>query len=119
MMFWRCSKLTSLNLTGFDTQKVETMSWMFSGCSSLTTLNLSTFNTSKVLLMQEMFSYCTNLKTIYVDANSWSTKSVINSTGMFSGCTSLVGGKYTVYLHLLQVFWKKIAKQGLFLTVIS
>ena len=97
MMFWRCSKLTSLNLTGFDTQKVETMSWMFSGCSSLTTLNLSTFNTSKVLLMQEMFSYCTNLKTIYVDANSWSTKSVINSTGMFSGCTSLVGGNGTVY----------------------
>ncbi|MBO4721126.1 MAG: hypothetical protein J5658_14835 [Prevotella sp.] len=64
-MFWRCSKLTSLNLTGFDTQKVETMSWMF------------------------------------------------------SGCTSLVGGKYTVYLHLLQVFRQKNAKQGLFLTVIS
>jgi hypothetical protein len=25
---------------------------------------------------------------------------------------NLIGGKYTVYLHLLQVFWQKTAKLG-------
>jgi len=32
---------------------------------------------------------------------------------------NLIGGKYTAYLHLLQVFWQKNAKRGRFLTKYS
>ena len=42
-MFKGCSKLTSLNLTSFDTSIVNEMSSMFYGCSDLTSLDLSSF----------------------------------------------------------------------------
>ena len=54
-MFYGCSSLSSLNLTNFDTSSVVTMYWMFYGCSSLFSLNLSNFNTSKVTNMGSMF----------------------------------------------------------------
>ena len=38
-MFCWCKKLTSLNLSNFNTNNVEYMSCMFDGCSSLTSLN--------------------------------------------------------------------------------
>ncbi len=50
-MFYGCSGLTSLNLSGFNTANVTYMPDMFSGCSGLTSLNLSGFNTAKVTNM--------------------------------------------------------------------
>ena len=38
-MFYNCSRLTSLNLSNFNTNNVNNMSYMFSFCSSLTSLN--------------------------------------------------------------------------------
>ena len=38
-MFCRCSSLTSLNLSNFNTNNVKDMNHMFSFCSSLTSLN--------------------------------------------------------------------------------
>ena len=43
-----------------------------------------------------MFNRCNNLRTVYV-GNGWSTAAVTNSTSMFYGCTSLVGGQGTTY----------------------
>ena len=43
-----------------------------------------------------MFFYSTNLKTIYV-SNKFNTDKVTSSTGMFSGCTKLIGGAVTKY----------------------
>ncbi len=43
-MFFKCSSLTSLNLSNFNTDNVKYMRYMFSGCSSLTSLNLFNFN---------------------------------------------------------------------------
>jgi hypothetical protein len=43
-----------------------------------------------------MFSWCSNLKTIYV-SDGWTTENVTSSGGMFTGCSSLVGGMGTVY----------------------
>ena len=37
-MFSHCSSLTSLDLSNFNTNKVEDMSYMFYNCSSLTSL---------------------------------------------------------------------------------
>jgi surface protein len=47
-MFYDCNKLTSIDLSSFDTSKVTNMSYMFDSCSSLTTLDLSNFDTSNV-----------------------------------------------------------------------
>ena len=38
-MFFNCNKLTSLNLSNFNTNNVNNMSKMFYHCSSLTSLN--------------------------------------------------------------------------------
>jgi surface protein len=61
-MFFKCTSLTSLNLSNFTTSKVNDMSKMFSKCTSLTSLDLSKFNTSKVKEMSKMFFDCTKLK---------------------------------------------------------
>ena len=64
-MFSGCSKLTSLDLSGWDTSKVTNMvDWrygMFYGCNALTSLNLSGWNTSSVTNMSWMFSGCQKL----------------------------------------------------------
>ena len=69
-MFSSCSKLTSLDLSNFDTSKViMSMSSMFSSCSALTSLDVSNFDTSNVTNMSSMFSSCSELKTIYVNSS--------------------------------------------------
>jgi surface protein len=95
-MFNGCSKLTDINLGTINTANVLYMHYMFSGCSSLTSIDLSKFNTANVTYMQFMFSACSNLTTIYV-GNEWSTEKVENSTNMFLDCPNLIGGKGTVY----------------------
>ena len=54
-MFNKCSSLTSLNLSHFNTINVKDMSSMFNECSSLIFLNLSNFNTNNVTNMKNMF----------------------------------------------------------------
>ena len=96
-MFAGCSSLTTLDLSGFDTSKVVDMSWMFSGCSSLTTLDLSGFDTSGAGTMYCMFNNCSSLKTIRA-SKLFSTAGLDEpQEGMFSGCSSLVGGEGTAY----------------------
>ena len=95
-MFSGCSGLTSLDLRGFNTANVTDMAFMFDRCTGLTSLNVSNFNTSKVTDMQSMFRGCTNLKTIYA-GRGWTTSAVTASGDMFLNSTKLVGGKGTTY----------------------
>ena len=95
-MFFNCSSLANLDLSGFNTSNVTDMSGMFAVCSSLTSLDLSSFNTDKVWAMNIMFTACTNLTAVYVDGG-WSTAAVTESNDMFSECTALVGGAGTAY----------------------
>ena len=95
-MFNQCSSLTSLDLSNFNTAKVTRMLYMFYKCSSLTSLDLSSFNTSKVISIQRMFKDCSSLQTIYV-GDGWNMEAVSYDNEMFTGCTSLVGGKGTTY----------------------
>ena len=78
------------------TSAVTNMAWMFSESTKLTTIDLSGFNTAKVTDMRGMFSSCNMLTTIYV-GSGWSTAAVTSSNSMFENCTSLVGGKGTTY----------------------
>ena len=63
-MFQSCSSLTSLNLSNFNTNNVQDMSFMFNKCSSLTSLNLSNFNTNNVQDMSYMFNQCSSLTSL-------------------------------------------------------
>ena len=55
-MFNECSSLISLNLSNFNTNNVQNMSYMFNKCSSLISLNLSNFNTNNVKDMTGIFN---------------------------------------------------------------
>ena len=56
-MFCNCNRLTSLDLSNFNSQNVINMKFMFSNCTSLESLNLSNFNTTNVTNMGNMFNY--------------------------------------------------------------
>ena len=86
-MFHKCNKLTSLDLSNWNTSKVNSMSYMFSYCGSLTSLDLSNFVTSKVTDMSYMFNACNTLKSLNV--SSFDTSNVTNMNNMFSSCSGL------------------------------
>ncbi len=86
-MFYYCSKLVSLDLSGFDTTSVTDMSHMFEDCASLLLLDISNFDTSNVIDMSEMFSYCSSL--IDLDLTYFNTSKLMSMRRMFEGCSSL------------------------------
>ena len=86
-MFYGCSSLTSLDVSGFKTDGVEGMAQMFYGCSSLTSLDVSGFKTDNVKLMNEMFRGCSSLKTL--DVSGFKTDNVTWMMSMFRDCSSL------------------------------
>jgi surface protein len=95
-MFRESTALTTLDLSSFNTSNVTTMRQMCYGCSNLTSIDMSSFDTGKVTDMWLMFSQCVALKTIYA-GDGWSTVNVTDGSWMFGSCTSLVGGRGTVY----------------------
>lgn len=96
-MFADCSKLTSVNLSGFDTSKMTNFVATFLNCFKLTVLDLSSFDTAEMSGMNSTFSSCSRLTTIIVSEKFVNTGVTNPTTGPFEGCTSLVGGKGTVY----------------------
>ena len=86
-MFSGCSALTSLDVRGFNTANVTSMGNMFSGCSALTSLDVSGFNTANVTSMGGMFSGCSGLTSL--DVSGFNTSNVTDMSWMFSGCSSL------------------------------
>lgn len=89
-MFYSCTSLTSLDISGFDTSNVTTMHSMFRDCNSLTELDLSHFNTSNVTDawgMWGMFYGCSSLTSLNV--SSFDTSHITNMCYMFYGCSSL------------------------------
>ena len=89
-MFSYCSSLTSLDVTHFNTEEVRNMSFMFYRCSKLTSLDVTKFNTAKVTDMSYMFYYCSSLTTIYA-SSKFVTTQVSNSSDMFYNCEKLKG----------------------------
>ncbi|EHC6302874.1 BspA family leucine-rich repeat surface protein [Listeria monocytogenes] len=73
------SRVTSLDLSNFDTSQATNMRYMFFK-SSMTSLDLSNFDTSKVTDMSWMFS---ESATASLDLSSFDTSQVTNMRGMF------------------------------------
>ena len=87
-IFFRCSSLTNLDLSNFNTNNVVNMEGMLSECSSLTNLDLSNYNTNKVTNIGGMFSECSSLKNI--DLSNFNAINVTDMICMFDGCSSLI-----------------------------
>ena len=85
-MFQNCEKITSFELTRFNTSNVEIMWAMFKGCSNLNYIDLSNFDTSQVSDMESMFEGCSNLNTISL---SFNTTKVQYMNKMFKDCINL------------------------------
>eukprot|EP00767_Chilomastix_cuspidata_P002362 gnl/Chilomastix_cuspidata/249.p4 GENE.gnl/Chilomastix_cuspidata/249~~gnl/Chilomastix_cuspidata/249.p4 ORF type:complete len:260 (-),score=83.03 gnl/Chilomastix_cuspidata/249:4813-5592(-) len=60
-MFSRCSNLTALDASSWDTSNAETMEYAFSLCSSLTALDVASWGTSGAADMSSMFYSCSAL----------------------------------------------------------
>ena len=86
-MFNYCSGLTSLDVSNFDTSSVTNMDYMFGSCSGLTSLDVSNFNTSNVTNMGDMFSYCSKLTSL--DVSNFNTSNVTYMSSMFRFCSAL------------------------------
>jgi len=77
----------TLNLSSFDTSKVEDMSEMFAKTKNLTSVNLSSFNTSNVKDMKNMFRYASAVTNL--DLSSFDTREVTNMRSMFAHMKAL------------------------------
>ena len=60
---------------------------MFDGCTSLISMNLSNFNTSKLENINNLFSGCSSL--ISVDFSNWNLKNTKNIRYIFSKCPKI------------------------------
>ena len=86
-MFGSCSKLKDLELQSFNTENVTNMKGMFTSCEQLTGLDLSSFNTAKVTDMTDMFYQCGSLTTLLVP--NFNTAQVTGMGSMFYECSGL------------------------------
>ena len=86
-MFYGCISLRSLDISSFSTENVEDMGWMFYRCSTLTGLDLAHFHTGSVRDMNAMFSGCSGLTRL--DISGFDTANVTDMGAMFSGCCNL------------------------------
>ena len=66
-MFEDCSSLTSLDLSNFKTENVQSMNSMFEDCSSLTSLDLSNFSFRSSYTIYHHFLY--NVKNCRIKIN--------------------------------------------------
>ncbi len=118
-MFYKCSSLTSLDVTHFNTANVTDMSYMFYKCSSLTSLDVTHFNTANVTGMSYMFSSCSSLTSL--DVTHFNTANVTNMSTMFYNCSKLTSLDVTHFntakvTNMYSMFRKCLALTSLYLT---
>ena len=82
-MFWGCNSLSSLDISNFNTEKVQNMGKMFWGCDSLTTIYCN--DTWTCSNSQDMFKNCTNLQgAVKYDASKVDVSMANPETGYFT-----------------------------------
>ncbi len=96
--FYKCKNVELIDLTGFDTSKVEDMSYMFAlgyrespssptSTCSISAIILRDMDTSNVKYMRNMFSGCSSLTSL--DVSGFDTSKVTDMNWMFNDCSSL------------------------------
>ena len=94
-MFYH-SYIKNIDFSGVNLNSITNTGSMFY-YSTVEVIDLSTFDTSAGAFMENMFLDCKNLKTIYASDKFTVNSSKDHFSDMFKGCTSLVGGKGTVF----------------------
>ena len=87
-IFQDCTNLREINMSNFNFGHAY-INFIFGGLDNLKTVDLSGAIVSNITVMDGMFSHSSNLERVYV-SDTWSVGNVSGS-GMFDGCTSLVG----------------------------
>ena len=87
-LFRNCTNIISIDLSSFDSSKVNNIYYMFGRCFNLEKINLNNFNTEKVTDMGYCFNKCKSLKEITFPS-SFNTKNVQNMEFMFHYCETL------------------------------
>ena len=87
-MFYGCSSLTNLDVSGWNVSGVYSMEQLFYNCSSLTNLDVSRWDVSKVKEMEKMFYNCSSLTSL--DLAGWDLSiEKYSLVDMFTGCSEL------------------------------
>ena len=86
-MFYECTSLKSVDLSGLDTSGVKDLGGMFIWCSSLISVDLSGLDISSATSTEGMFYGCSSLKS--VDLSDLDTSNMNWMDDMFCGCSSL------------------------------
>ena len=87
-MFYNCSSLQSIDLTGIDTSNAENMAYMFCSCSSIKALDVHPLDTAKVTNMYCMMADMRSLEEI--DLSSFNTKSIKSGGSFINGMAGLL-----------------------------
>ena len=87
LIFHDCQSLTSIDVSHFKTDKINSMVGLFQGCRNLESIDLSNFNTEEVTNMKEMFHGCRSLTSI--DLSKFQTKKVTRMDYMMYKCNNL------------------------------
>ena len=81
-------KLTTLDLSNWNTSQMKNMGWMFYGSSIQSVGDISGWDVSKVTAFEGMFYGCSSLSS-FGDINKWDTSNSEAFCCMFQNCTSL------------------------------
>jgi len=91
-MFSKCKNIIKLDLSYFNTSKINKMSNMFS-YMNLKNIDLPIFNPTKIETMKDMFAYCNSLKNIKL--RFFNTSNIVDMRGMFRYCKNLKNVKFS------------------------
>ena len=91
-MFQGCDKLTSLDMSNWNVSGVKSLNGVFEICEGLTTLDVSGWDVSNVTTMGYLFRRCGMLTEL--DLSGWETDSLVEATNMFESDKSLA----TIYV---------------------
>ena len=86
-LFYKCSSLEEVDLSGLDTSQVYQMSYMFSECQSLSSFDCSTLDFSNVNNTVFMFRNCSSLTSL--DTSGSDMDELFHTGCMFMKCSSL------------------------------
>ena len=88
-MFINLKNLISIDVSGWNTFNMNSLTGTFSGCTSLNKIvGLDTWDVSNVTLMSRTFNDCSSLTNLDGISN-WNVSSVFNLENAFKGCESL------------------------------
>ena len=93
------SNLSSIDVSNFNTEKLNYIQYMFASCQFLTSLNLSNFNTKEVIVFDGLFKGNKNL--VNIDIRNFYTTKMTSYENVFEKLPK--NGSITVNLNITSI----------------